>query len=45
MHVEEIDDLKKLLQKETLLRKAAEEEVQNLKIQLAQWKRSEVRYN
>ncbi|BBH03230.1 armadillo repeat kinesin 3 [Prunus dulcis] len=45
VHVEEIDDLKKLLQKETLLRKAAEEEVQNLKIQLTQWKRSEAAGN
>ncbi|PQQ19948.1 kinesin-like protein KIN-UA [Prunus yedoensis var. nudiflora] len=45
VHVEEIDDLTKLLQKETLLRKAAEEEVQNLKIQLTQWKRSEAAGN
>ena len=40
--VEEVAELKKLLQKESLLRKAAEEEVNNLKSQIAQWKRSEV---
>ncbi|KAM2624627.1 hypothetical protein TB1_031583 [Malus domestica] len=45
LHVEEIDDLTKLLQKETMLRKAAEEEVQNLKSQLTQWKRSEAAGN
>lgn len=45
MHVQEIDDLTKMLQKETHLRKAAEEEVQNLKSQLTQWKRSEVSYH
>ncbi|KAG7956797.1 hypothetical protein I3843_11G141400 [Carya illinoinensis] len=39
--VEEVPELKKLLQKESLLRKAAEEEVNSLKSQLAQWKRSE----
>lgn len=40
--VEELTEVKKLLLKETQLRKAAEEEVNNLKIQVAQWKRSEV---
>lgn len=39
---EEVAEMKKLLQKETLLRNAAEEEVENLKSQLAEWKRSEV---
>uniref|UniRef100_A0A5B6YKB1 Kinesin-like protein n=1 Tax=Davidia involucrata TaxID=16924 RepID=A0A5B6YKB1_DAVIN len=34
-------EVKKLLQNETLLRKAAEEEIDNLKNQLVQWKRSE----
>nr|XP_017185776.2 kinesin-like protein KIN-UA isoform X3 [Malus domestica] len=45
LHVEEIDDLTKLLQKETMLRKAVEEEVHNLKSQLTQWKRSEAAGN
>lgn len=36
------DELEELLQKETLLRKAAEEEVSNLKSQVSQWKRAEV---
>lgn len=40
--VEEVAELKKLLKKESVLRKAAEEEVNNLKSQLLQWKRSEV---
>lgn len=40
--IEEVVELKKQLQKETNLRKAAEEEVSNLKNQLSQWKRSEV---
>lgn len=40
--VGELTEVKKLLLKETQLRKAAEEEVNNLKIQVAQWKRSEV---
>jgi hypothetical protein len=40
--VEEVAELKKVLQKESLLRKAAEEEVNSLKSQLAQCKRSEV---
>lgn len=35
-------DLKKMLQKETLLRKAAEGETNNLKIQVAELKQSEV---
>ncbi|KAG2681377.1 hypothetical protein I3760_11G141700 [Carya illinoinensis] len=43
--VEEVSELKKLLQKESLLRKAAEEEVNSLKSQLAQWKRSEASGN
>ncbi|GMY30131.1 kinesin-like protein KIN-UA [Fagus crenata] len=43
--VEEVAELKKLLQKESLLRKAAEEEVNNLKSQIAQWKRSEASGN
>lgn len=38
----EVDELKELLQKETLLRKAAEEEVTNLKSQVSEWKRAEV---
>ncbi|XP_065858060.1 kinesin-like protein KIN-UA isoform X2 [Euphorbia lathyris] len=38
---EEMAEVKKLLQKETLLKKAAEEEVNNLKSQLAQSKKSE----
>lgn len=45
LHVEEIDDLTKLLQRETSLRKAAEEESNNLKSQLTQWKRSEAAGN
>ncbi|RXH97375.1 hypothetical protein DVH24_036043 [Malus domestica] len=45
LHVEEIDDLTKLLQKETMLRKAVEEEVHNLKSQLTRWKRSEAAGN
>lgn len=40
--IKEVAELKKLLQKESLLRKAAEEEVNSLKSQVAQWKRSEV---
>lgn len=40
--VGELTEVKKLLLKETQLRKAAEEEVNNLKIQVAQWKRSEM---
>lgn len=39
---EEVAEVKKLLSKETSLRKAAEEEVDNLKSQLAQLKMSEV---
>ncbi|XP_057976992.1 kinesin-like protein KIN-UA isoform X2 [Malania oleifera] len=39
--VEEVAAVKKLLQSETALRKAAEEEANNLRNQLAQWKRSE----
>ncbi|KAJ4712890.1 Kinesin-like protein [Melia azedarach] len=39
--VEELAEVKKLLLKETQLRKAAEEEVNSLKNQVAQWKRSE----
>ncbi|KAK7822062.1 kinesin-like protein kin-ua [Quercus suber] len=42
---EEVAELKKLLQKENLLRKTAEEEVNNLKSQIAQWKRSEASGN
>ncbi|XP_050228267.1 kinesin-like protein KIN-UA [Mercurialis annua] len=42
---EEVAELKKLLQKETALRKAAEEEVSNLKNQLAQSKKSEALSN
>ncbi|XP_061357813.1 kinesin-like protein KIN-UA isoform X2 [Gastrolobium bilobum] len=38
---EELADLKKMLQKETLLRKAAEGEVNNLKIQVTELKKSE----
>ncbi|XP_040367655.1 kinesin-like protein KIN-UA isoform X1 [Rosa chinensis] len=45
LHVEEINDLRKLLQRETSLRKAAEEETSNLKSQLTQWKRSEAAGN
>lgn len=40
---EELAEVKKLLQNETLLRKAAEEEVKNLQNQVVQWKRSEVK--
>lgn len=39
---DEVAELKTLLQKEALLRKAAEEEVYNFKCQLAQSKKSEV---
>ncbi|WCJ26071.1 armadillo repeat kinesin 3 [Euphorbia peplus] len=42
---EEMAEIKKLLQKETLLKKAAEEEVNNLKSQLAQSKKSEALVN
>ena len=38
----EVEELKNLVKKETLLRKAAEEEVSNLRTQVAQLKRSEV---
>ncbi|XP_048320249.2 kinesin-like protein KIN-UA isoform X1 [Ziziphus jujuba] len=41
----EVDELKELLQKETLLRKAAEEEVTNLKSQVSEWKRAEAAGN
>ena len=40
--MEELSEMKKKLQKETLLRKAAEEEVNKLKSQLAELKKSEV---
>lgn len=40
--MKKVDELKEMLQKETLLRKAAEEEVSNLKSQVSQWKRAEV---
>ncbi|XP_011033865.1 PREDICTED: armadillo repeat-containing kinesin-like protein 3 [Populus euphratica] len=40
-NVEELSEMKKKLQKETLLRKAAEEEVNKLKSQLAELKKSE----
>ncbi|KAE8055178.1 hypothetical protein FH972_012039 [Carpinus fangiana] len=43
--VEEVAELKKVLQKESLLRKAAEEEVNSLKSQLAQCRRSEASGN
>ncbi|KAG2677491.1 hypothetical protein I3760_12G100000 [Carya illinoinensis] len=43
--IKEVAELKKLLQKESLLRKAAEEEVNSLKSQVAQWKRSETSEN
>ncbi|XP_040990212.1 kinesin-like protein KIN-UA isoform X2 [Juglans microcarpa x Juglans regia] len=43
--IKEVSELKKLLQKESLLRKAAEEEVNSLKSQLAQWKMSETSEN
>ncbi|KAA8522301.1 hypothetical protein F0562_012974 [Nyssa sinensis] len=42
---EEFAEVKKLLQNETLLRKAAEEEIDNLRHQLVQWKRSEAAGN
>lgn len=38
----EVAELKKLFENETISRKVAEEEIDNLKNQLAQWKRSEV---
>lgn len=38
----EIKEVKKLLQNETQLRKAAEEEVNSFRDQLAQWRRLEV---
>lgn len=41
----EITEVKKLLQEETELRKAAQQEVNNLKSQLAQWKKSEASGN
>lgn len=41
---EELVEVKKLLMKETQSRKAAEEELNNLKSQVAQWKRSEVSF-
>ncbi|XP_038874803.1 kinesin-like protein KIN-UA isoform X2 [Benincasa hispida] len=41
----EVVELKKLVKKETLLRKAAEEEVNNLRNQVAQLKRSEMSCN
>lgn len=40
--MKEVDELKEMLQKETLLRKAAEEEVSTLESQVSQWKRAEV---
>ncbi|KAK2664736.1 hypothetical protein Ddye_003310 [Dipteronia dyeriana] len=43
--VEELAEVKKLLLKETQSRKAAEGEVNNLKSQVAQWKRSEASGN
>ncbi|XP_019156515.1 PREDICTED: kinesin-like protein KIN-UB [Ipomoea nil] len=42
---EDATEIKKLLQQETLLRKAAEEEIIDLKNQVAQWKRSEAAGN
>ncbi|XP_031098420.1 kinesin-like protein KIN-UA isoform X3 [Ipomoea triloba] len=42
---EDIAEIKRLLQNETLLRKAAEEEISDLKNQIAQWQRSEARRN
>lgn len=42
MSAEELADLRKMLQKETFLRKAAEGEVNNLKIQVAELKQSDV---
>ncbi|KAL3499469.1 hypothetical protein ACH5RR_038562 [Cinchona calisaya] len=41
----EINEVKKLLQDETLLRKAAEEEISSLRNQLTQWKRLEASKN
>ncbi|KAF7810243.1 kinesin-like protein KIN-UA isoform X1 [Senna tora] len=41
LSAEEVADLKKMLQKETLLRKAAEEEVNSLKFQVTELKKSE----
>ncbi|KAG6579453.1 Kinesin-like protein KIN-UA, partial [Cucurbita argyrosperma subsp. sororia] len=41
----EVEELKNLVKKETLLRKAAEEEVSNLRTQVAQLKRSETSCN
>ncbi|KAK3001477.1 hypothetical protein RJ639_021873 [Escallonia herrerae] len=41
----EVAEVKKLLQNETLMRKAAEEEANNLRSQLMQWKRSEAAGN
>ncbi|CAL5432870.1 unnamed protein product [Camellia sinensis] len=43
--VEEVAGVKKLLRDEKLLRKSAEEEVNNLRNQLLQWKRSEAAGN
>ncbi|KAH7549536.1 hypothetical protein JRO89_XS13G0046500 [Xanthoceras sorbifolium] len=43
--VEELAEVKKMLLKENQLRKAAEEEVNNLKGQVAQWKRTEASGN
>ncbi|GMQ05132.1 hypothetical protein CsSME_00050279 [Camellia sinensis var. sinensis] len=43
--VEEVTEVKRLLQDETLLRKSAEEEVNNLRNQLIQWKRTEAAGN
>ncbi|KAG9445084.1 hypothetical protein H6P81_016424 [Aristolochia fimbriata] len=41
----EVAELKELLEKEICMRKAAEEEVNNIKSQMAQWKRSEASGN
>ncbi|XP_010553480.1 PREDICTED: kinesin-like protein KIN-UA [Tarenaya hassleriana] len=43
--IEEVSELKKLLQKETQLRVAAEEEINSLKIQLSELKKAEVSGN
>ncbi|KAI7988859.1 Kinesin-like protein KIN-UA [Camellia lanceoleosa] len=43
--VEEVTEVKRLLQDETLLRKSAEEEVNNLRNQIIQWKRTEAAGN
>ncbi|KAI8546446.1 hypothetical protein RHMOL_Rhmol07G0118200 [Rhododendron molle] len=43
--VEEVAEVKRLLQEETRLRKSAEEEVSNLRNQLMRWKRSEAAGN